>query len=437
VKLSGIADRADTNVTWLAVVNTSWRRISRSPIAVFGIVLFVYITLTLATFRAGDAATDFALVGWKFAHQSTASSVITFGPSFHYAPEIGYDGQFCYFIALDPKNARFYIDDPAYRYTRILYPLVARFVALGQSALIPYTLILVNIMAISGGTLLLAYWLRRHGVSPWLALIYGLYSGLFIGYQRDLTEPLGYGLVILAICCFDVSRHHRALWAGLCFGLAALSREAAVIFAIPYIAAQLLESHPQSWTGAETYLRRIHRNWRPAALMLALSVGPLLAYKVFLTLWLGASGTPASVLPSLIPFSGLLSMLPPQKYTIMPLLLVCAPGLLCFGLALWAILRRAATIEVWALFLNAAFFIVLLRPLWYDDASPVSTRIAIGIVLAALLAVPAFDALMKRDRRWLAACAPLWVSYTCLYVAVTVYFVFTHVIIWPYLSYLR
>lgn len=57
-----------------------------------------------------------------------------------------------------------------------------------------------------------------------------------------------------------------------------------------------------------------------------------------------------------------------------------------------------------------------------------------GIVLAALLAVPAFDTLMKRNRRWLAICAPLWVSYTGLYVATAAYFLVTHVAIWPYLS---
>lgn len=384
-------------------------------------------------FRAGAVATDFAMVGQKFAHASTASSTITFGPNFHYAPLVGYDGQFCYFIALDPQNARFYIDAPAYRYERILYPLIARVLALGQSALIPYTLILVNILAITGGALLLALWLRRRGVSPWLALLYGLYSGLFIGYRRDLTEPLGYGLVILAIYCFDVCRRHRALWTGLVFGLAALAREATLLFAVVYVAALLFESKPPSGTGAETNSQRIRHNWRPAALMLALAVGPFLAYKVFLTLWLGTSGTPTSLFPSLIPFSGLILMLQPQRHTLVQLFLVCAPGLVCFALSLWAILRRRATVEIWALFANTAFFVVLLNPVWYEDSAPATTRIGIGIVLGALLAVPSFDALLKRDRRWVIACAPVWLSYTGLYLAVTALFVFTGAIVWPFL----
>ncbi|HLJ81036.1 MAG TPA: hypothetical protein VKT52_06085 [Ktedonobacterales bacterium] len=435
MKSNKLTRRDDLALHLLPRLRALLRDRASAPLSVAGVVLFIYVACTLVMFRAGAVATDFAMVGAKFAHKSTASSVITFGPSFHYAPLVGYDGQFCYFIALDPQNARYYIDAPAYRYERILYPLVARALALGQSALIPYTLILVNILAISGGALLLAYWLRRRGVSPWLALLYGLYSGLFIGYRRDLTEPLGYGLVILAISCFDVWRR-RALWTGLVFGLAALAREATLLFAVVYVAALLFESPSpatDSHTRITSYLQRIRHNWRPAALMLALAVGPFLAYKVFLTLWLGTSGTPTSLFPSLIPFSGLILMLQPQRHTLVQLFLVCAPGLVCFALSLWAILRRRATVEIWALFANAAFFVVLLNPVWYEDSAPATTRIGIGIVLAALLAIPSFDALLKRDRRWLIACAPVWMSYTGLYLAVTALFVFTGVIVWPFL----
>src|SRR5579871_4588194 len=53
----------------------------------------------------------------------------------------GYDGQFDYYIALDPANAPLHLDVPAYRYQRVLYPMLARVVVLGQASLIPYALV--------------------------------------------------------------------------------------------------------------------------------------------------------------------------------------------------------------------------------------------------------------------------------------------------------
>ena len=45
----------------------------------------------------------------------------------------GYDGQFAYYIAVspNPKDVAIQLDVPAYRYQRILYPLMARSLALG------------------------------------------------------------------------------------------------------------------------------------------------------------------------------------------------------------------------------------------------------------------------------------------------------------------
>src|SRR5947209_4900533 len=48
---------------------------------------------------------------------------------------VGYDGRFNYYIARDPllhSGPPTYFDDAAYRYQRILYPLLAAVLALGQ-----------------------------------------------------------------------------------------------------------------------------------------------------------------------------------------------------------------------------------------------------------------------------------------------------------------
>src|SRR5262245_62119812 len=44
----------------------------------------------------------------------------------------GYDGQFVYYIARDPSGAAQYLDVPAYRFQRILLPVIGRILAFGQ-----------------------------------------------------------------------------------------------------------------------------------------------------------------------------------------------------------------------------------------------------------------------------------------------------------------
>jgi hypothetical protein len=89
----------------------------------------------------------------------------------------GYDGQFAYYLALDPIGAADKLDAPAYRTQRILYPMLARWLALGQPDWIPWTLVLVNLVALVAGTALMEQFLRHFGVSWWYALVYGLYAG--------------------------------------------------------------------------------------------------------------------------------------------------------------------------------------------------------------------------------------------------------------------
>src|SRR3990172_591415 len=52
----------------------------------------------------------------------------------------GYDGQFIYYIAInpDPQQVAQYLDVPAYRYQRILLPLLARAFSLGNQPIIPW-----------------------------------------------------------------------------------------------------------------------------------------------------------------------------------------------------------------------------------------------------------------------------------------------------------
>ncbi|HEV2457094.1 MAG TPA: hypothetical protein VGS80_01925, partial [Ktedonobacterales bacterium] len=218
-------------------------RLRRSALAVATLVLLIYGVWVATYLLQGYDARDFTATSLYFLNKSHASTVIRYDPTYHnYIPanKLGYDGQFDYFIALDPVNARYYIDVPAYRYGRILYPMTARLLALGQPGLVPYTLLAVNLLAAAGGTLALAAWLKRKRLSPWLALLFGLYPGLFIAFQRDLNEPLAYALAALGVYLFDFGGRRRVLWAGIAFGLAALARESTLIFPLVYGLALLL-----------------------------------------------------------------------------------------------------------------------------------------------------------------------------------------------------
>lgn len=378
----------------------------RAPLAVATLTLLVYLLWIIGFFAGGHDARDLTFMGLRLLRQSHASSVISIDPRYHYYPnDIGYDGQYFYYLALDPRNAHDYMDFPSYRYTRILYPMAARLLALGQPALIPYTLLLLNWLAIGAGTVLVASWLRRRNLSPWLALIYGLYPGLFLALQHDLSEPLAYALVALGIYLYDYGGRGRLLAAGVAFGLAALARETTAVFAICYAAHALLASERPD----ADWQVRARDNWRSALTLAGLALGPLALYKGFLTLWLGAAGIPPSVLPSLVPFGGLYALWPWNGQQFMGILTVVLPALICAVAALWALRKGVRDVQVWLLLAQITLFVVLLPyTTFYDIYS--TDRVATGVMLAALYCIPFLDRAMVKNRTWLLASAGLWLA---------------------------
>ena len=88
---------------------------------------------------------QFTNIGRHFLHKSTSSSAIN-----HARPidnKIGYDGQFYYFLAVDPTHGKDYMDAPGVIYSRIGYPMTVRALSGGNAALVPYMMVLVNILA--------------------------------------------------------------------------------------------------------------------------------------------------------------------------------------------------------------------------------------------------------------------------------------------------
>jgi len=204
----------------------------------------------------------------------------------------GYDGQFAYYIALDPLGAVPHIDVPAYRYQRILYPLLSRFLAFGDPAFIPWAMLLVNLVALAAGTYFTERMLEGFGVSPLYAVTYGLFPGLLLSVRLDLNEPLAYGLVQAGVYAYE--RKRPLAGAGL-LGLACLAKETSLPFVAGYAMAFALA-----------------RQWRHLGELALLALLPEALLQLLLKLWLGefglGSGGAGASPFSPVPFGGLIEV---------------------------------------------------------------------------------------------------------------------------------
>jgi hypothetical protein len=378
------------------------------PARVALVVLALYCGWTGAYLATGGDVRDFIRIGTAFIEGGNGHSrAIRLDPGYRppanqnpAAQGQGYDGQFSYYIALDPSRARYYIDIPPLRYGRILYPILSRYLVLGRRAAIPWAMLLINLLAVAGGTWALAAWLCRRGASPHWALVYGLWPGMVIGVQRDLTEPLAYGLVAAGLLVLETGSRWRWALSGLVFGLAGLARQTTVLFPL-VIGAWLLFARA----------RGEHRTTRSAdardlACFIALSLVPLIAYSVFLYAWLGSLSTGGDL--TWVPFGGLFHGPLRAGREGVNFVFVLLPVLV--ALAALAPVHRSTGDERWLPWLlivaNVLLYVVFYGQLHNATYTSVS-RDVIGVVLAALLAIPSARALSEPRARSLAGATAL------------------------------
>lgn len=145
--------------------------------------------------------------------------------------QAGYDGQYYYRLALDPLTDHavahgIRLDRPAYRQQRILYPLLARLLALGQEPLIPWSLIAVNFIALVALGWLGARYALELGVPALWGLVFPLYLGFATSFSRDLAEPLECALILAALLSL---RRQRYWIAAALLSAAVLAKEPALL----------------------------------------------------------------------------------------------------------------------------------------------------------------------------------------------------------------
>jgi hypothetical protein len=307
-------------------------------------------------------------------------------------------------MALDFTHARYYMDDPAYRYSRVLYPVLAQAAALGNADRVPASMLAINWLALGIGTLAVAAWLRRRLCSPWLALCFGLYPGLLLGLQRDLTEPLAYALAAAGVYLFDYGGTRRLLWSGTVFGLAGLARQTTIVFPLCYAVATAFAAGSDDAADGRPHPKPVR-----AAGFLALAIVPIVAYTGALYAWLGALGKGAFL--ERAPFEGLIASTG-WELTRQPVVLVTvvAPALLLAGTAVSVIRRGVWRVEVACLLANVLLFVVFVGRAVYSAGYTTAGRVAAGVVLAGLFCVPWLRDQGRRTAIAVALSGALWLS---------------------------
>lgn len=281
---------------------------------------------------------------------------------------VGYDGQFVYFIARDGAAAEPFMDGATLRFQRILYPVLARALALGSADVVPWALVLINLAAHALACGLLAHLIVRLGGRGWSAVVYAGWIGAVFALRFNLTEILCVALALAAITAY---LDERWRWTIALLVLATAAKEIGLLVAL----------------GLALHASFSRGRWRWAFLI---GAGPALYFFVWwgvMRLWFGRLplGYPAAKL-HMIPFEGMFTVLDEPLLFGMLLLWLGLPTLILLVAALRVLWRtRRLTLSI-ALLLPAAGFVMAMPDVSWED--PVAAyRVAILIVPAGLLFV--------------------------------------------------
>lgn len=143
----------------------------------------------------------------------------------------GYDGQFIYRLALDPFTRAatahgITLDNPAYRQQRIATALTAHVLAGIPGISTALALVLVNGAAVVVAVVAARYLCADSAHPMVFAVILAVPAGLPISVGRDLTEPLAWAGVLVALL---MARRTRWFWCAAALTVAVLARETSLI----------------------------------------------------------------------------------------------------------------------------------------------------------------------------------------------------------------
>ena len=298
-------------------------------------------------------------------------------------PGPGYDGQFYYRLAVDPFRLSgltngIRIDSPV-RLQQIGYPFLSWLVSGGQPGLVPWALVLVNVVAFAALAGVGAALARSYGRAAKWGLLFCLFAGFVVTLSRDLTELVAAALVVAALLAL---RKERPATAGGLLAAAVLTRETALILPVAVLLASV---------GGGRW--RAGRRPRPDDLVWSL---PFLAYVLWQALvrllvgHLPARAEHDNLSVPLLAAARSLAKAYPELHSLVFVFTVAALLVLVALVALAALRHGPAPRPVlYAFVLSVALTASLSKRVWNGDAAELRTFMDVHVFgVVALLAAP-------------------------------------------------
>jgi hypothetical protein len=135
----------------------------------------------------------------------------------------------------------------AYRYGRVLFPLVAWLLVLGRASLVQWSLMVVDVVMFGVTVALACEWAGRRGRDHARGIAVLLVPAMWFALVLAVSEPLVLALVLLMYLLDDGERRVATL---VTAALLLLAREAAVVAILPLVARDLRARAPRrvaSW----------------------------------------------------------------------------------------------------------------------------------------------------------------------------------------------
>jgi hypothetical protein len=197
------------------------------------------------------AASLFVAVRWQVAAHGDLSRFVVAGqvyvpgpaaPGLHVFPGPGYDGQFYYRFAVDPFRLDGVVNgvrlDTGLRRQRVGYSLLVWLLSGGRSVLVPYVMVLVNLLGLAALALLGAAFARSYRRSTLWGLAFCVFTGFVSTLSRDLTEITTAALLLGTLLALRLGRSWLAT---LALTAGVLTRETIVIVAGAIAVARIVD----------------------------------------------------------------------------------------------------------------------------------------------------------------------------------------------------
>jgi len=235
-------------------------------IAVVSVIIYFYY------FKFSGNVTGFFRIG----------SVLPLSPflnpdqTFIFQDELGYDGQQFLSIALDPflqdLDTLASLDHPAYRYRRILYPLLSYFLGFGNSQIIPYVMVAINAIAILLIIWVTGLYFKSYSAKVNQALFVLAIPGVWIVLSLSTSDLLA-GLFLVS--AFYFYQRNKPIYMSLMVSLGCLTRETLMLLWMALIVDAM-------WQKKDHYFK-----------YLGMAIIPPLAWNIYVIL-LGLNGAPGT-----------------------------------------------------------------------------------------------------------------------------------------------